>query len=1160
MNLRYSLLLLVAVVVIFTALLLSERSADPSLVIPYVYSPENSTHAEASSQHSLLRDTTAFWQVIAQHTQSSKGLTAVTETLSAGLCVFDANQDGWMDLFVVGGSGFSRHYGKKSWWNNSGGNRLLINQHGKSFIDKTKSSGLDKRQWGTGCAIADFDLDGLQDIIVTGYGQNRIFKQTSLLKFKDVTQSSGIDSNYWSNGAAIGDFNNDGLLDLYITNFVQFEKSKRTLEQGTGFKLSHSEKFSPKLYDPEPNRLYQNVGDFHFKSVEKKMGVENAFGRSLHAKWHDFNHDGWLDLLVINDFNSPNQIYLNNAGKTFSPAPENYASFHLSGSRDIAILSQKNESAYFFSRAAGQSNVLLTKDISSNNRYVDVARSSQLSSNRRMSENHWGAITLDINNDGLLDIYQTSGSLFPDQESIFVTQRQTNRLYINQGNQKFDNAQKLNSFDSQYSSRGVASVDLDNDGQLELVIANNNGPIQILSNLQPSKNNWLGLTLFSDKGQVSAQQAKVEITSADGVSQFQLDFKQSLFTQSDPRLHIGLGPSNKTIDIKVTWPDGTVAQFLKVDPNFYYRLNKSSNTLIKSDKQLINHQNKMIELAKESTLETMPYLINMASYLQDTTALKILWSQADANNKIKLLKRIADSTSAKNQAWLYEGLRDENTEVVLLALRIFKQKEWDHSIVHLLPLFKHENENVVCSVADVFAFFFDEEEAVPERKYLAIVPIMKALVSSSEQVQICLLNALASSESKRAVLSVLDILHQSKTPLIKSHAIKTLGLLRDARAVDEILSLFVNKQSPLVVSAALIALKRLSEVDFDYLYDQTFFHSLKENDLVHQFYILDLLLSQEDGVVINKSRLINTLKELSQLPVKAVFSAKIINAMLHVMANTHDSSFQEVAMEFMANKKVKQQAILTLLKIATVNNKHFAENELMSLPDDILFTALSEFSKQNISLSSRLLSRLVKRSISDTTFLHTLFSLEKDIGQGNLERVFVAVIKLQSKQKVIIDMSNYAIKHKIKGQIAVQKTMWHPNKEALLYYLQWQYTQDELSNNALLKLRVWLNQLLREDQISKALRLSLLLTASKKDVFVAIHYLNDSTFNITDQQIASVLINTPLSQFKKEQITFFERLLSDKKSDKTVKLMAASMLMAINLDNADKKKAILAQL
>ncbi|MBK6511058.1 MAG: VCBS repeat-containing protein [Haliea sp.] len=409
MPLRRAAFLIVASIALFLLVMQALPQRRVALSIPKYAVPTIPTLSQTTPQ---FKDATLDWNVVAAHQQTDEQLSALTETLGAGVCAIDANKDGWDDLFFVGGSGHTRHYGRKSWWHVDAGNRLLLNINGHHFTDITEQSGLGNLQWGMGCAVGDLDNNGWPDLIVTGVDSNTIYSNTGNANFVDVTADSGIAAEIWSTGASLADYNNDSLIDVYISNYVAYKKGAPTYERNKGF-VSNEVSFDATLYDPLPN------------------------------KEDDFDNDGINEMLITQN----------------------------GGAAPI-----------FAARASGGAE-----------KFSDKAWVSGIADRRNLNVVNWGAASGDFNNDGNVDLYIANGDLKPDLDSPFVAQAQHNQILLGLGNGKFVRARASHDASNPLSSRSAITADLNNDGTLEIIVTNNNDPLQIFENISETNHHWIGL-------------------------------------------------------------------------------------------------------------------------------------------------------------------------------------------------------------------------------------------------------------------------------------------------------------------------------------------------------------------------------------------------------------------------------------------------------------------------------------------------------------------------------------------------------------------------------------------------------------------------------------------------------------------------------------------
>ena len=825
------------------------------------------TEPAAEPEPVALREVSLDWNIAASHEQSSETLSSLGETLGGGVCALDFNRDGWIDLFFVGGSGHTREYGRKSWWLEAHGNRLLANRGGHRFEDVTKQAQLALPTWGMGCAAGDLDNDGLADLIVTGVKGNRVFRNVGDGTFKDVTASSGIVGDHWSTGASLGDFNGDGLLDIYVSNYILYDKGARTFERSSGFRTTVDVAFDQTLYDAEPHRLYVNRGAFRFEDVAQVMGVADAAGRSLGARWVDMNGDRWPDLLIINDHDTPNQFYINEHGEHFSRARGVYTALELAGSHDVAIADFDNDgrAELFMTRGRGRPSVLLTFSETAG-RYRDLAWDRGVTSASLLPFAGWAAVHADLNNDGFLDLYVANGLPMPDADSRYVTQAQPNSLFLNDKRGSFRLQPQAEGAPRPFSSRGAIAVDLDNDGQLELVVANNNDPFEIYVGSK-SKNHWLVLDLHSAQRDSATYGATITARTASSVITRTVESPQHFLSQGDPRIHLGLGSAAKVDRLEIAWRDGSVSTFSELAADQFLTIDRKA-----SAPRSKHYQQSQSTSPSEPAAGPMavPGLVRVLLAAQagagDIEGLRALWPMTSAEIRIDLLKGLPEALNPAHLALLRDALRDPAPEVRRTAVELLRRAELERAVSWLIPLFDDPDTLVQCAVAGAFRFFFDEEEAVTERKTLAIAPLIRLLESGSDPVKVCAAAALASSENERAVLPLIALVESTAEPKVKAAAVRALGLIRDTRAIEPLRALVDDAASDGVMTAAsLVALSRLKDPTVTSLLDRVLTPPARAPtyaNATRRYEAMAYLLGEPEGLVIPKPALDDYLRAL----------------------------------------------------------------------------------------------------------------------------------------------------------------------------------------------------------------------------------------------------------------------------------------------------------
>lgn len=933
--------LLSASCVIGALLFLPEpRSALPTTTF-------SKTALASQSEDVAFRDTSLDWGLMVKHTQSSEHLTALTETLGSGLCVFDFNQDGWMDIFFVGGSGHSRHYGRKSWWSMGEGNRLLMNMAGQRFEDVTEQAGLGKRIWGMGCATADLDNDQLEDLLVTGLASTTLFRNLGSGKFEDVTIHSGLTSEFWSTGASIADFNRDGLLDIYVSNYVRYKKEAPTFEFTSGFESTGKVAFSQTLYDAEPNQLFVNQGSMVFKDIAEQAGVNNSDGRSLGSRWLDLNEDAWLDLVVINDHGSPNQVFINQQGKAFARGQERYAAFEITGVHDLlpGSFDASGKEYFFMTRGMTHPPVFLGKkaDAGQNgaSTYADHAWEHNLAHARLLPFTSWGAAAGDFNNDGLTDIHVANGMVMPDIDSHYVAQAQANSLFINQGEGRFQ-LQKPDGIQHPYSSRAAVTADLNNDGWLEILVSNNNDPLQIFENQARPEQHWIGLD-FSRNALAESHGAVVEITSGPDTTRRIVRPNQGFLAQGDPRMHVGLGASDAPATIRIRWPDGQQDSHEHIAVDMYYRIDKVNHAIApaQSVTTLPAPAKPWLTELDDAAVRAYSDILLQAPAQQVRSDLLQTWPRAAMPTRKYMLDRIQKQWDVAYLPLVRRALLETDASLRLTAIEILRQAELELSVVWLLPLLDDADPAIQCATAEVFTFFFNEEEAVTHRKTLAISPLIRMLETGPDAAQVCAAHALAAAENKRAIKPLLALANSGRDVTVRASAIRALGLIRDTSARAPLVALVQAPNTPApIVAAALIALSRLHDTAAASLFDSWFSHaSINLEDtlaIIRRLDVLTVLFNEPDGVVFPKNALEQRLTELVRNRIPAAVatrsqdSARILAALQAIEAGAIDSLLDFVEAQLsQQNTQLQQQALATLATLHGPRASKLLEQHLL---------------------------------------------------------------------------------------------------------------------------------------------------------------------------------------------------------------------------------------
>jgi hypothetical protein len=488
----------------------------------------------------------------------------IVESMSGGVALFDYDNDGWLDIYFVNSCNVSDYTDPKC-----GRSALYHNDHNMKFSDVTERSGLAYPGWGMGVCVADIDGDGFADVYVTGMGGNKLYRSRGDGTFENITKTAGVEGGGWSTGCGFADFDHDGDLDLFVSRYVkldlkdlpEFGKGKSCQFRGVAVQCG------PRGLPGTGDLFYRNNGDGTFTEVGKEVGVDDPQGYfGLGVAWFDYNHDGWIDLFVADDA-SPNLLYKNLGNGKFAEVgfPAGVALSEdgsEQGSMGVALADYNSDGRVdlFITNFSEEYNALYRAERDTN--FTDASFASKTAPSS-LPYVGWGTAFFDYDNDGWPDILVVNGHVYPQLEDVKMGgsagYKQRKLLYHNLGNGTFEEvaAQAGPALMQKRSSRGAAFGDLDNDGDIDVVINDLDSKPMVLRNDTQTSNHWIGIKLVGLGKNKNAIGSEVKLASAGHTQVQVVRSGSSYISQDDFRLHFGVGKATKVDDIEITWPDGS---------------------------------------------------------------------------------------------------------------------------------------------------------------------------------------------------------------------------------------------------------------------------------------------------------------------------------------------------------------------------------------------------------------------------------------------------------------------------------------------------------------------------------------------------------------------------------------------------------------------------
>ncbi|MGH9669668.1 MAG: CRTAC1 family protein [Terriglobales bacterium] len=500
------------------------------------------------------RDVTQAAGIRFVHNTGAFGKKYLPETLGPGAAFLDYDNDGWPDILLVNGQDFPGHARRAS------ALKLYRNNHDGTFKDVTAAAGLAVSMYGMGVAVGDYDNDGYDDVFITALGQSRLFHNTGRKSFTDVTKAAGLEGvQEFSTSAAWVDYDRDGRLDLAVANYVQWSPATDIFCTLDGVRKSYC---TPESYKGASARLWHNLVSGKFEDVTRKAGLLDTTSKALGIALLDYDNDGWPDLLVAND-TQPNKLYRNNGNGTFS---EKGVAAGVAFSEDGIARAGMGVDAADYDRS-GRPSILISNFSNQmmalyhnegNGLFVDEAPRSEVGRASLLTLG-FGCVFYDYDLDGWLDIVTVNGHIEPEIERIQkrVKYAQPPHLFRNLGQGKFAEATASvgPGFAQPRVARGVAYADIDNDGDLDLLITTNGGPALLFRNDGVS-NHALRVKLEGVRSNRDGIGAVIRVIAGRERQWLTLRSGSSYLSQSELVLTIGLGQRLQADQIEVNWPSG----------------------------------------------------------------------------------------------------------------------------------------------------------------------------------------------------------------------------------------------------------------------------------------------------------------------------------------------------------------------------------------------------------------------------------------------------------------------------------------------------------------------------------------------------------------------------------------------------------------------------
>jgi hypothetical protein len=528
------------------------------------------------------------------HFNGMSGKLYYPEIIAPGAALFDYDNDGDLDVYLVQG----RMLGTGAPLIAPAGplplkgrlfrNDLVVNADGTRtlrFTDVTDASGIKAMGYGMGVATGDFNNDGCIDLYLTNLGANQLFRNNCDGTFTDVSTESGTGEGSWSVSASFVDVDRDGWLDLFVGHYLDYRIEANTACFSPSGRPDYC---SPNVYRPQPSRLYHNNGNGTFTDVTIASGMAREFGPALGVVAADFDGDGWMDLYVAND-GQPNQLWINQRDGTFKntgllsgTAMNAHGKAKAGMGVDAGDFDNDGDEDLLVTNLRGEGSDLYVND--GTGLFEEQSERSSLGVASR-AYTGFGVAWFDFDNDGWLDTLIVNGAVHTIEALVRLNDplplREGKLLLRNLGNGRFEDVTKRAGPALQVPdvSRGAAFGDVDNDGDTDVLVANNSGKARLLINTVGNRSHWVGLRLVGTPSGRDMPGARARIMRGDGPPLWRrVRADGSYASANDPRILAGLGQSSTPVRVRVVWPGGATEEWNNVAVDRYTTLREGSGS------------------------------------------------------------------------------------------------------------------------------------------------------------------------------------------------------------------------------------------------------------------------------------------------------------------------------------------------------------------------------------------------------------------------------------------------------------------------------------------------------------------------------------------------------------------------------------------------------